>query len=190
MKVVALNGSPRSAGNTSVAVNVIFDELEKMGIMTEQIQMYGSVLTPCNDCGSCIIRGDGRCINEDDDMNSYLDELAVSDGIIFASPSYHGGIPGQMKILLERISIASPPLNRLKGKIGCAVSVQGHHGGLGTYSEMIGHMLLNGMIVIGSDPLPILTGAKPGDVMNDKAGISALKRMGKEMGELIIKLKV
>jgi multimeric flavodoxin WrbA len=191
MKVIALNGSPRSAGNTSASVDVILDELGKQGFETEHIRMYGSVLTPCNACGSCILRGDGRCINEDDDMNLYLDKMASADGLIFAAPSYHGGVPGQMRILLERISTASPPCNggRLKGKIGCAVAVQGHHGGMGAYSEMVNHMLLNGMVVIGSDPLTILTGSGPGDVLADKSGMSALRRIGKEMGALIQKIR-
>ena len=96
MKVVALNGSPRLVGNTSAAVSFILDEMEKHGFETEHIQMYGSIMTPCNDCGSCAIRGDGRCINEDDDMNAYLGRLTDADAVILASPSYFGGIPGQM----------------------------------------------------------------------------------------------
>jgi multimeric flavodoxin WrbA len=192
MKVVALNGSPRLVGNTSAAVTMILDELEKEGFETEHVQMYGSMMTPCNDCGSCGIRGDGRCINEDDDMNSYLEKLISADGIILAAPSYYGGIPGQMKILLERMSMSQSLCahgNGLAHKVGAAISVQSRDGGLATYSEMINFMLRNKMYVCGSSPLTILTGSKPSEILNDKAGVKALKELGKEMAMLLLKAK-
>jgi len=192
MKVIVLNGGPRLGGNTSAAVNVLLDELGKHGIRTEHVQMYGSIMTPCNDCGSCVIRGDGRCINENDDMNDYLDRLAEADGIVLAAPSYYGGIPGQMKILLERIGAASMSCasgNRLSRKIGAAIAVQGHDGGLSAYSQMIEFMLRNEMTVCGSRPLTILTGEKPGEILNDKKGMDALRSLGKEMAWLLSELK-
>ncbi|MDR2866301.1 MAG: flavodoxin family protein [Methanomassiliicoccaceae archaeon] len=191
MRIAALNGSPRLIGNTTSAVNVILDELEKQGFRTEHIQIYGSMMTPCNDCGSCVIRGDGRCIIEDDDMNMYMDRLIAADGVIIASPSYYGGIPGQLKILLERITTAASNRtggNRLARKIGCAIAVQGHDGGTGAYSEIVNFMLRNKMVVCGSSPLTVLTGAKPGEVLDDKAGTAALRELGKEMGWLIARM--
>ncbi|MCL2143025.1 MAG: flavodoxin family protein [Methanomassiliicoccaceae archaeon] len=191
MKVVALNGSPRLIGNTSAAVTMILDELEKYGFETEHVQIYGDISVPCNDCGSCAIRGDGRCINEDDGMNAYLDMMADADGIILAAPSYYGGIPGQMKILLERIGLASSACasgNRLARKIGAAVAVQGRDGGMQTHSEMIDFMLRNGMIVCGSSPPAVLTGKGPSEVLNDKEGAAALRHLAKEMAWLMSKI--
>ncbi|MDR0335155.1 MAG: flavodoxin family protein [Methanomassiliicoccaceae archaeon] len=184
MKVIALNGSPRLIGNTSYAVTLILDEFAKEGLETEHIQMYGSAMTPCNDCGSCGIRGDGRCINEDDDMNAYLEKLTGADAVILAAPSYYGGIPGQMRILLERISLASSTCaagNPLAHKTGGAIAVQGRDGGLSSYSEMVNFMLVNRMTVCGSTPLTILTGRKPSEVLNDTAGVSAVKGLAREM---------
>ena len=192
MKIVALNGSPKLAGNTSTAVNIMLDELSKQGFKTEHIQMYGSMMTPCNDCGSCAIRGDGRCIIENDDMNKYLDKLIRADGIVMAAPSYYGGIPGQMKLLFERIGFAASSHihgNRLARKIGAAISVQARDGGISAYTQMVRFMLRNGMMVCGSHPLTILTGSKPGEVLADKQGIGAIKELAKEMGWLITKMK-
>jgi len=188
MKVIALNGSPRLIGNTSAAVTLILDEFAKEGFGTEHIQMYGSVMTPCNDCGSCGIRGDGRCINEDDDMNAYLEALVSADAIILAAPSYYGGIPGQMRILLERITMASSLCasgNPLAHKIGGAIAVQGRDGGLSAYSELVNLMLRNKMVVCGSSPLTVLTGTKPAEVLGDKAGTNAIKELAKEMIRLL-----
>jgi multimeric flavodoxin WrbA len=192
MRIVALNGSPRLIGNTSAAVTLILDEMGKEGFETEHIQIYGSMMTPCNDCGSCTIRGDGRCINEDDDMNAYLEKLVSADAIILAAPSYYGGIPGQMKILLERIAFASSACasgNPLAHKAGGAIAVQGRDGGLSAYSEMVNFMLGSKMIVCGSSPLTVLTGTKPSEVLNDKVGISALKGLAKEMIWLLSRTK-
>ena len=192
MKVVALNGSPKLAGNTSAAVNIMLDELEKQGVRTEHIQMYGSMMTPCNDCGSCVIRGDGRCINENDDMNRYLETLVKADGIVMAAPTYYGGIPGQMKILFERIGLVSMSDkggNKLARKVGAAIAVQGRDGGVNTYSQMIRFMMRNKMVICSSQPLTVLTGEKPGDIMNDRSGVEALKELGKEMAWIIAKMK-
>ena len=81
MKVVALNGSPRLLGNTSNALNVVLDELNKEGIDTEYIQVYEDHMNPCNHCSSCEVRGDGRCVAEDDNMNLYLDNRRDNIGI-------------------------------------------------------------------------------------------------------------
>ena len=86
MKIIALNGSPRLVGNTSNILNAMLDEMEKEGIETEQIQLYSMDLTPCNDCRSCEIRGDGRCILEDDELNEIVDKMMEADGVILASP--------------------------------------------------------------------------------------------------------
>lgn len=192
MKIVALNGSPRLMGNTSAAVTFILDEFEKMGFETEHIQMYGLILSPCNDCGSCAIRGDGRCIIEDDDMNVIMNSICEADGVILAAPSYHGGIPGQMKILLERIGMASSHDmrgNRLSHRTGAAIAVQGRDGGMGVYTQLTNFMLRNGMNVCGSSPLTILTGNKPGEVMNDKDGVRAIKGLAKNTADVILRTR-
>ena len=39
MKVIAINGSPRFNGNTSMALKAMTDELERQGVETETIQI-------------------------------------------------------------------------------------------------------------------------------------------------------
>ena len=41
MKVVAINGSPRPKGNTSILIGHVFNVLKKEGIQTEMIQLGG-----------------------------------------------------------------------------------------------------------------------------------------------------
>jgi len=191
MKVVALNGSPRLIGNTSAALNIVLDELEKEGIETEHIQLYEGSAIPCNDCGSCGIRGDGRCINENDSVNGYIEKMLDADGIILASPAYYGAVTAHMKMMLERIGLSFSTAangNPLKRKAGSAIAIQGHHGGDSAYSEMVNFMLDNGMAVCGSSPRAILNGEKPSEILGDAKGMASLRELGKEMAWLLFKL--
>ena len=190
MKVVALNGSPRLIGNTSAAVTTVLDELGKEGIETEHIQVYESNVIPCNDCGSCGIRGDGRCINENDPVNGYIEKIVEADGLIIASPTYFGSMTSQLKMVLERIGYVSKTSgNQLKRKVGAAIAVQGHHGGCSVLSELVGFMLDNQMTLCGSSSLTVLNGKRPSEILQDKEGMRALKDLGKEMAWLLCQLK-
>lgn len=175
MKAVAFNGSPRLLGNTSNALNVILDGLNKEGIETEHIQIYEDHLNPCNHCSSCEVRGDGRCIAEDDRMNEYLDKMKGADAVILASPAYFGSCTSQLKMFLERAGFASRfGGHPLSGKIGAALVVQEHDGGYGAYSELVNWMLSNQMVVVGSSPLCILHAKNPFDYEKDERGMKAL----------------
>ena len=66
MKVLALNGSPRPIGNTSNILHEVADMFEREGIEVETVYLYEYQFVNCNVCLTCDIRGDGRCIDEDD----------------------------------------------------------------------------------------------------------------------------
>lgn len=190
MKVIALNGSPRLVGNTSNSLNVLLDELNKEGIETEYVQVYEDHMNPCNYCSSCEVRGDGRCIAEDDRMNEYLDRMSQADGIILASPVFFGSCTAQLKMFLERAGYCSIMGGcRLKGKVGAVMTVQSREGGEAVYSELVSWMLANQMVVVGSNPLPIITARDPTDFEKDAAGMKALKCLGKNMAEALMKMK-
>ena len=182
MKVIALNGSPRLLGNTSLIVMDMLDEFSKEGIETEHIQLFSYNFIPCNDCRSCEIRGDGRCIAEDDELNDIVDKLRDADGIIFASPAYYGSVTGHMKIFMERAGL---PLEKgdmgLKRKVGGAIAVAAHDGASSAYSEMVNFMLRNQMIVCGSTPHTVFRALNPPQYSADKAAVKAVSILAKEM---------
>ena len=53
MTVLAVNGSARHNGNTSILLRTVCDELEKAGIETEVIEPAGQVIEPCRACWAC-----------------------------------------------------------------------------------------------------------------------------------------
>ena len=189
MKVLALNGSPRLVGNTSNALNYLLDLLGKEGFETEYIQVYEDNLLPCNFCGSCEIRADGRCVMEEDRMNEYMDRMRAADVIILASPSYYGACTGQLKILLERAGYCFQAGDKgLRGKIGTAFVTHERDGGMPAYSELTNWMLRNQMIVVGSDPLPIIWGKDLNRWEEDDRGLKALKNLAENITETFIRL--
>lgn len=189
MKVIALNGSPRLIGNTGNALNDVLDEIEKEGIEVEQIQLYAHHLERCNDCRSCMIRGDGRCIIEEDDLNDILDKLRQADGIILASPCYYGSCSSQMQTFLERAGL---PLETgdmgLKRKVGAAMVVNAHDGGSLVHAQLVGWMLRNEMVVVGGNPAPILNALNSPQYLEDKQGMRAVTRMAREIAWAVLRL--
>ena len=191
MKVIALNGSPRLVGNTSNILLEVSDELEKEGIETEQIQLYSSGLTPCNDCRSCEIRGDGRCILEDDGLNDIVEAMRAADGLILASPCYYGSYSSQMKIFLERAGMILEKGDMgLRRKVGGAIVVNAHDGGSMVYSQLVHWMLRNQMIVCGGMPAPVVTALNSPQYQNDKEGMKGVIGLAKEMAWAISRLSL
>jgi multimeric flavodoxin WrbA len=189
MKVIALNGSPRLIGNTTNILHEVADELEKEGIAVEQVQLYSVDLTPCNDCRSCEIRGDGRCILEDDPLNDIVDMMREADGVILASPCYYGSCSSQMKIFLERAGLILEKGDKgLKRKVGGAIVVNAHDGGSMVHAQLVQWMLRNQMIVCGSTPAPIVTALNSPQYQNDKEGMKGVITLAREMAWAIAKL--
>lgn len=189
MKVIALNGSPRLIGNTSNILHEVADELEKEGIETEQVQVYSFDFELCNDCRSCEIRGDGRCILEDDPLNDIVDAMRAADGIILASPCYYGSCTAQMKIFLERAGMILEKGDKgLKRKVGGAIVVNAHDGGSMVYGELVSWMLRNQMVVCGGTPAPVVSALNSPQYQDDKEGMNGVISLAKEMAWAISRL--
>ena len=56
MKVLLINGSPRKAGNTYLALNEAAKELEKAGVAAEIVQLGTQPVRSCIACNSCKTR--------------------------------------------------------------------------------------------------------------------------------------
>ena len=79
-----------------------------------------------------------------------IEDLKSADGIIIGSPTYYGGMAGQIKLLLDE----SVKLHgKLDGKVGAAFSTAANIAGGNetTILDIINVMLIHGMIIQG-DP--------------------------------------
>ena len=103
MFVIAFNGSPRKNGNTHRALRMVLDELEKEGIDTELVEMGSEPVAPCQACGVCRQRKDGKCKITDDRVNEYVAKIAMADGVLIGSPVYYGTMNAQTKAFIDRV---------------------------------------------------------------------------------------
>ncbi|MDD3233429.1 MAG: flavodoxin family protein [Candidatus Methanomethylophilus sp.] len=175
MKILAINGSPRLIGNTTNIVGDFLDRLNRDGFETEQEQIYGYDLEPCNDCRTCEMRGDGRCINEEDGFNNVLDKLRQADGIVLAAPAYQGTTPCVMRNFLERAGLVLSVSDKgLRGKVGCALTVCAHDGGDTAYAELIRWMMQAQMVVVGAAPAPVFRALNSPQYAEDKDAVKGM----------------
>ena len=189
MKIIAINGSPRPIGNTSNILNEVQDQFEREGIEMEIINIYEYNLMNCNVCLTCEIRGDGRCMDEDDGLNDILDRLRSADGLLLASPTYSNACPSVLQTFLERAALVFENGDLgLKGKVGGAFAVCGHDGASVVYNQLVDFMLRNGMCVCGANPLPIIHALNSPQYDDDVKGMKGVHAMVDNMAALLMRI--
>ncbi len=189
MKVIAINGSPRPIGNTSNILNDVQDMFEREGIEMETIHIYEYQLVNCNVCLTCEIRGDGRCMDEDDGLNDILDRLRSADAILLAGPTYANACPSVMQTFMERAALVFEKGDLgLNGKIGGALAVCAHDGGSLVYNQMVDWLLRNGVCVCGSNPLPIVHALNSPQYEDDKQGMKGVRALVENMTALLLRV--
>ena len=82
MKVLIINGSPRKAGNTDIALKEMETTFAAQGIETETVQIGNKAIRGCIACGTCAKKG--QCVF-DDAVNEVAPKFAEADGLVVAS---------------------------------------------------------------------------------------------------------
>ena len=99
--VVALLGSPRKKGNSTVLAKQIIYGAESAGAKVETVYLNGLDIKPCQGCYACKKENSAGCA-VDDDMQSVYPKLVESDAWIIASPVYWFNMSAQTKIFMDR----------------------------------------------------------------------------------------
>ena len=190
MKVVAFNGSARKDGNTAILIRRVLRVLEAEGIETELIQLAGEQIHGCTACGLCRKVHNKQCKIVNDNVNSYIEKMAETDGIILGSPTYFSMMTSEMKALIDRAGFVGRANGDLyKRKIGAAVVAVRRAGGIPTFDALNHFFLISQMIVPGSSYWNVGIGLGKGDVEKDEEGLKTMDDLGKNMAWLIKKLK-
>jgi multimeric flavodoxin WrbA len=98
MKILALLGSPRK-GNSEILLNKAIELCQKEKHEVHIIKAYELNISDCTACDGC--KDTGQCIISDD-MDLVYPLLRQVHRIIIASPIFFFGIPGQLKLLIDR----------------------------------------------------------------------------------------
>lgn len=190
MKVLAINGSARKDGNTSIIIGKIFEELNAVGIETEMIQFAGNIIEPCKACWAC--GGQNNCIHKKDLFCEVYEKMLDADGIILGSPVYSANVSANMQAFLERAAVVGD-MNRdgktMKHKVGVAVAAARRGGALQAVDTMNHFFLNHEMFVVGSTYWNMVYGQMPGDVLKDEEGLANMKNIGYNMAFLLSALK-
>jgi multimeric flavodoxin WrbA len=97
--VVAVVGSPRAHGNTSILVDVVLEELARRGIRVEKVMLGAHRVAGCQSHDDC---ADRRACPLDDDTADILNAVYAADGLVLATPVYYENVSAQMKAFMDR----------------------------------------------------------------------------------------
>lgn len=183
MRVIAINGSPRKNGNTSQALGLMAEELEKHAIATEIIQVGHLALHGCIGCGHCGTSEGNRCVFTDDIVNEAAGKMRAADGLILASPTYYGGIAGTMKSFLDRVFYSSSA--HFAYKAATSVAVVRRAGGVDVVHQLNNYLNLAQTVIPPSQYWTVAYGMEKGEVLRDAEGMQTLRRNAGAMAWLL-----
>jgi len=185
MKALAINGSPRKGGNTELLLRKVLQTIELAGHETDYIQVGGTRIRGCTACGACGRIQNRRCVIDEDVFNLVFEKICAADAILIGSPSYFGNLTPEAKAVIDRagyVGLANGGL--LRRKIGAAVAAE-RRGGAIHVMDSINHLfLMSEMIVPGSTYWNFGMGKAPGEVLEDKEGLSNMQNLGEQIAWL------
>ncbi|WP_414751928.1 NADPH-dependent FMN reductase [Anabaena sp. CCY 9910] len=111
VKIVGIAGSLRPNSYTQLALRVAAQRLEALGAEVEIIDLREWQLPFCNG---------GKDYSDYPDVQRLRDTVSNADGLILATPEYHGSVSGVIKNALDLLSF-----DELSGKVTGLISVLG-----------------------------------------------------------------
>lgn len=183
MNVIAINGSPRKNGNTSQALGIMTEELERQNIEVETIQVGHLQIHGCIACGHCTRSEGNTCAFKDDIVNETAAKMREADGFILASPTYYAGIAGTMKSFLDRVFYTSS--SYFSYKVATSLSVVRRAGGVDVVHQFNNYLNLAETIIPPSQYWTLAYGRDKGEVLQDGEGIQTLRKNANAMAWLL-----
>lgn len=101
MHILAINGSPRRKGNTSVLLEAVLEGAKEAGAEIDHVRLDEIDLKGCMGCLSCREKP-GFCAREDG-LSPVLEAMKSSEALVVGCPVYMYHISGQMKLFIDRI---------------------------------------------------------------------------------------
>ena len=177
MKLAAINGSPRKEGNTWHALNIACNELEKLGIETEIINIGHHEIRGCSACGSC---RSGDCVFDIQDwIKEAKEKIYSADAIIIGTPVYYSGPAGTLKAFLDRLFYQSK--GKLKHKPCAAIAAVRRTGGMPALEQIHNYFLISQMIIVGSSYWNVIHGTAPRDILKDTEGVGTITMLARNI---------
>ena len=183
MKVLLINGSPRKAGNTFLALSEAAKELTQSGIETEIIQLGTHPTRSCIACNSCKAKGDNKCIFDDDLCNSVAEKMRGSDALIVGSPVYYGQPNAGVLALIQRMLYSAG--SAFSGKPVAGVAVCRRGGATAALQTLTMPFQILNMPIVTSQYWNIVYGRDAGEAALDAEGMQTMRSLAKNMAAML-----
>ena len=99
VRILAIYGSPRREGNTSLLLKKAAQGAIEAGAEVEEIVLRDLKISPCLEIYGC--KETGRCVIQDDFQKVY-DQILSCHGVMLASPVFFYSVSAHTKILMDR----------------------------------------------------------------------------------------
>lgn len=185
-KVLLINGSPRSDGNTFCCLKEIEAQLQKHGMESEIIQIGRKPVRVCINCGGCHQNNGAGCVFDDDLCAVITEKMRDADALIVGTPVYYGQPNGGILSLMQRLFFSAGHL--VQNKPAAALAVCRRGGATATLQTMNMMFEMMNMPVVTSQYWNIAYGAGKGEVKLDKEGMQTMRTLADNMAFLLKKI--
>lgn len=176
MKVLILNGSPHTNGNTAAALREMEKIFEAEGITVETVQIGNQAIRGCVGCGTCYkIK---KCVF-DDMVNELAVKFEEADGMVIGSPVYYAAANSTLTACLDRLFYSTRFDKRMK--VGASVAVARRGGLSSTFDQLNKYFTISEMPVASSCYWNGVHGAVPGESEQDAEGMRVMRTLAKNM---------
>jgi len=176
MKVLILNGSPKTNGNTMTAISEMVKVFDSEGVESEVIHVGNKDIRGCVSCNSCATKG--KCVF-DDVVNEIAPKFEASDGLVLASPVYYASANATLIACLDRLFYSSSFDKTMK--VGASIVVARRGGCSATFDELNKYFTISGMPVASSQYWNSVHGRTPGEAAKDLEGLQTMRVLAKNM---------
>ena len=145
MKIIIINGSPRTNGFTATILHSMEANLISKGAEVEYFDLSSLKMEQCRGCCSCYQTG--HC-HIKDDAERLSTMIASADGLILGSPTYASNVTGLMKVFIDRGHFVIEQL--LTGKYCVTVATGENHGNRDANKVLKNLVTYSGGTLIGS----------------------------------------
>jgi len=177
MKVLMINGSPHTKGNTAVALNEMVKIFDAAQIETEIVHVGNKIIRGCVGCGQCFKLG--RCVF-DDIVNETAPKFAAADGLVVGAPVYYGSPNGTVLAFLDRLFFSTFNVDKTM-KVGASVVICRRGGASSSFDVLNKYFTITNMPVVSSQYWNMVYGMEPGDANQDAEGLQTMRTLARNM---------
>lgn len=176
MKVLMINGSPHTKGNTYTALHEMEKIFAENSVETEILHIGNQAVRGCIACYSCT--KNGRCVF-DDIVNETAPKFEACDGLVIGSPVYYASANATLIAYLDRLFYSTHFDKTMK--VGASV-VAARRGGLSsTFDELNKFFTIAGMPIASSQYWNSIHGREPGEAQHDAEGLQTMRTLARNM---------